>query len=121
MPRLRNFDGRKRESPSIFGSMAPRGRPPTGHTFDAEMGAWMNDETGQPLDPRLHAALVECKKRACQRRLYWERGGRQRRLSRYVRKRPKAKQLTLVEMARASLEAQTSAGSTITCPSPPPA
>ena len=83
---------------------------------------WINDETGKPLDPRLHAALVECKKRDCQRRLYWERGGRDQRLARYVRKRkPKAQQLTLMELARASLEAQASAESTIPCPPHPPA
>ena len=87
--------------------MAPRGRPPAGHTFNAEKDVWINDETGQQFDPRLHAALVDSKKRACQRRLYWERGGRQQRLDRYTRKRkPKAKQLILVEFARPSLEAQ---------------
>ena len=75
-----------------------------------ERGTWINDETGQPFDPRLHAALVDSKKRACLRRLYWQRGGRQQRLGRYTRKRrSKAKQLTLVELVRPSLEeAQTS-------------
>ncbi len=115
--------GRKKKGcPSICGSMAPRGRPPAGYTFSVESGMWINDATGQPFDPRLHAALVDSKKRACQRRLYWDRGGRQQRLDRYVRKRkPKAKQSTLVELACPSLEAQTSAGSTISCPPPPPA
>ena len=92
--------------------MAPRGRPPAGHTFNAEKGKWINDETDQPLDPRLHAALIKSKRRDSQRQIYWERGGRQRRLDRYVRKlKPNAQQMTFVEMARAAFEAQTSADS----------
>lgn len=94
--------------------MAPRGRPPAGHTFNAEKGVWINDETDQPLDPRLHAALIKSKRRDSQRQIYWERGGRQQRLDRYVRKRPKAQQLTLDELARAALEAKTSADSATT-------
>ena len=68
-------------------AMAPRGRPPTDHEFDAVKGGWVHKETRRPFDAEAHAALVHAKKLACLRELYWERGGRQKRLARYVRKR----------------------------------
>ena len=75
--------------------MAPRGRPPANHEFDASEG-WVHKETRARLDAEAHAALVLAKKSACLRAYYWERGGRQKRLARYVRKRkPKPVQLTL--------------------------
>ena len=76
--------------------MAPRGRPPADHVFDAIERAWVHNETRRPLDPKAHAVRVRAKKIACLRALYWERGGRQKRLLRYVRKRTsKPSQLTL--------------------------
>jgi len=53
--------------------------------------------TGQPLDPSTHAYETQVKKRTCMRKGYWERGGRERRLTRYVRKRRRnqSPQLTL--------------------------
>ena len=76
--------------------MAPRGRPPADHVFDAIEGVWVHNETRRPLDPKAHAVRVRAKKIACLRALYWERGGRQKRLLRYVRKRTsKPSQLTL--------------------------
>ena len=68
-------------------AMAPRGRPPTDHEFDAVEGGWVHKETRRPFDAEAHAARVRAKKVACLRELYWERGGRQKRLARYVRKR----------------------------------
>ena len=74
--------------------MAPRGRPPAEHAF--VHGVWLHKTTGEPLDPEAHAERVRAKKIACMRSLYWERGGRQKRLARYVRKRkPKPAQATL--------------------------
>ena len=76
--------------------MAPRGRPPADHVFDAIERAWVHNETRRALDPKAHAVRVRAKKIACLRALYWERGGRQKRLLRYVRKRmSKPSQLTL--------------------------
>ena len=74
--------------------MAPPGRPSAGHTFVE--GAWVHTEMGEPLDEAAHAAWVRAKKLACMRAAYWHRGGRQKRLNRYVRKcGPNNKQLTL--------------------------
>ncbi len=76
--------------------MAPRGRPPAEHAF--VHGVWLHKKTGEPSDPVAHAERVRAKKIACMRALYWRKGGRARRLQRYVRKRPpKPKQLTLFE------------------------
>ena len=78
--------------------MAPRGRPPAEHVFAD--GQWLHVETGQPFDEKTHAALKRDKKRACRQAAYWERGGRQKRLERYERKREKrAMQLTLWDVA----------------------
>ena len=75
----------------------PVGRPPLLHEFVS--GVWVHQSTGEPYNRRTHVALVRERKRVCMRRAYWEHGGRQKRLDRYVRKRkPKAKQLTLVEL-----------------------
>ena len=78
--------------------MAPVGRPPAEHTF--VYGMWVHERTGEPYNAETHGALVRDKKLACLRALYWERGGRTKRLNRYVKKRrPKAKQLTLENAA----------------------
>ena len=68
-------------------AMAPRGRPPAEHVFDADEGGWVHRETRRLFDAEAHAERVRAKKVACLRELYWERGGRQKRLARYVRKR----------------------------------
>ena len=68
-------------------AMAPRGRPPAEHVFDADEGGWVHRETRRLFDAEAHAERVRAKKVACLRKLYWERGGRQKRLARYVRKR----------------------------------
>ena len=77
----------KRIPSRVAETMAPRGRPPTDHEFDAVEGAWVHKETRRPFDAEAHAEWVRAKKVACLRELYWERGGRQKRLARYVRKR----------------------------------
>ena len=47
---------------------------------------------------RTHEALLRERKRACMRCAYWGRGGRQKRLDRYVKKKPRrSRQLTLLE------------------------
>ena len=74
--------------------MAPVGRPLAHHKFID--GIWVHVSTGEPYDRRTHAALLKARKRDCMQRAYWECGGRQKRLDRYVRKRrPKDTQLTL--------------------------
>jgi len=73
---------------------APRGRPPCDHKYEA--GAWVHIVTRQPFDPIAHAHATRMKKRTCMRKNYWERGGRERRLTRYVRKsQPNQPQLTI--------------------------
>ena len=79
---------------SSSAAMAPVGRPPVGHKFVD--GGWVHEATGAPYDAQKRAAAAHARKLACLRKLYWERGGRQKRLDRYVRKRkPKLAQLTL--------------------------
>ena len=68
-------------------AMAPRGRPPAEHVFDADEGGWVHRETRGLFDAEAHAERVRAKKVSSLRALYWERGGRQKRLARYVRKR----------------------------------
>ena len=106
--------------------MAPAGkrsgRPPLLHEFVG--GTWVHQSTGEPYNRRTHEALVRERKRVCMRRAYWERGGRQKRLDRYVRKRgPKARQSTLVELERppACDVERAAAAVPIPCPAPPPA
>ena len=77
----------KRGPPGVAEAMAPRGRPPAEHVFDADEGGWVHKDTRHPFDAEEHAARVHAKKVACLRAIYWERGGRQKRLARYVRKR----------------------------------
>ncbi|MBP61110.1 MAG: hypothetical protein CMJ62_06240 [Planctomycetaceae bacterium] len=74
---------------------APRGRPPCDHKY--KDGAWVHIVTGQPFDPIAHAHAGRMKKRTCMRKHYWDRGGRERRLTRYVRKsqRNQPPQLTI--------------------------
>ena len=58
----------------------------------------MNRVTGEDFTAAAHALLTRAKKVECMQRLYWERGGRTRRLARYTKKRaPKPKQLTLYD------------------------
>lgn len=77
----------EKSSPGVAEAMAPRGRPPAEHVFDAGKGGWVHKETRRPLDGEAHAERMRAKKVACLRALYWERGGRQKRMARYVRKR----------------------------------
>ena len=102
----------EKSSPGVAQVMAPRGRPPAEHVFDAGEGGWVHKETRRPLDGEAHAERMRAKKVACLRALYWERGGRQKRMARYVRKRAsKPPQQTLdFALARAAPP-----------PSPPPA
>ena len=96
MCRPRENVQQKRLAPGVAEAMAPRGRPPAEHVFDAESGGWIHKQTRRPFDAEAHAARVHAKKVACLRDIYWERGGRQKRLARYVRKRaPKHSQQTL--------------------------
>ena len=82
------------KAPMKKAQRAPKGRPPYGHKYEA--GAWISIVTGQPLDPSTHAYKMKLKKRACMKQGYWERGGRERRLSRYARKCPRSQsQLTI--------------------------
>lgn len=77
--------------------MAPVGRPPADHVCGSE--GWIHRITGIPFDARAHAKLVRAKKLACLRAHYWHRGGRDKRLRRYTRKRPpKTTQLKLLDM-----------------------
>ena len=74
----------------------PRGRPPADHVWDEVRCGWAHVVTGEVFDAEAHVLLVRAKKHNCMQRLYWERGGRRRRLARYTKKhKPKAKQLTL--------------------------
>ncbi len=59
----------------------------------------MHKVTGKAYDRKAHATVVRDKKLALMRRAYWERGGRQTWLARYMKNRqaPKLKQLTLGE------------------------
>ena len=58
----------------------------------------MHRDTGEDFTAAAHALLTRAKKVECMQRLYWERGGRTRRLARYTKKRaPKPKQLTLYD------------------------
>ena len=76
--------------------MAPRGRPPAGYQYVA--GMYVDLGTGDPFDRERHAVLVHAKKLACLKAHYWQRGGRSKRLQKYVRKCGwKQKQLTLAE------------------------
>jgi len=76
--------------------VAPRGRPPAGYQYVA--GMYVHLETGNPFDIGRHAVLVHAKKLACLKAHYWQRGGRSKRLQRYVEKRGwRQKQLTLAE------------------------
>ena len=76
--------------------VAPRGRPPAGYQYVA--GMYVHLETGNPFDPGRHEVLVHAKKLACLKAHYWQRGGRSKRLQRYVKKRGwRQKQLTLAE------------------------
>ena len=86
VPSTRNCATEK-GSPGAARAMAPCGRPPAEHVFDAESGGWVHKQTRRPFDAEAHAARVHAKKVACLRDIYWERGGRQKRLARYVRKR----------------------------------
>ena len=76
--------------------MAPRGRPPAGYQYVA--GMYVDLETGAPFDRGRHAVWVHARKLACLKAHYWQRGGRPKRLQRYVKKRGgMQKQLTLRE------------------------
>ena len=77
----------KRSPSRVAEAMVPRGRPPAEHVFDADEGGWVHRETRRLFNADAHAEQVRAKKVACLRELYWERGGRQKRLARYVRKR----------------------------------
>ena len=56
-------------------------------------------ETGDPSDSQLHVAGVRARKQACVNLSYWAKGGRDRRLARYIKKRkPVARQITLPEL-----------------------
>ena len=76
--------------------MAPPGRPPVNHTFVD--GAWVHIAGGR-YDANAHANFLRERKRNCTKRWYWERGGRDQRLRKYVRKRHKVKQMTLFDPA----------------------
>ena len=65
---------------------AQRGRPPRG--YHRAGGALLHKSTGRPFDPAAHAEFMRAKKRVRMQQKYWERGGREKRLSRYKRKRP---------------------------------
>ena len=76
---------------------APRGRPPFGYRY--VLGEWRHMETGDPFDSQLHVAGVRARKQACVNLSYWAKGGRDRRLARYIKKRkPVARQITLPEL-----------------------
>ena len=65
---------------------ATRGRPPRGyHRVGGEL---VHKSTGQLFDPDAHAEFLRAMKRIRMKKKYWERGGREKRLSRYTRKRP---------------------------------
>ena len=76
--------------------MAPPGRPLVNHTFVD--GAWVHIAGGR-YDANAHANFLRERKRNCTKRWYWERGGRDQRLRKYVRKRHKVKQMTLFDPA----------------------
>ena len=64
----------------------------------------MHRDTGEDFTAAAHALLIRAKKVECMQRLYWERGGRTRRLARYTKKRaPKPKQLTLYDATVAAV------------------
>ena len=74
----------------------PPGRPPASHVWDEGQNGWAHAVTGRRFDAAAHAQQVRAKKRECLRKHYWERGGRERRLAKYTKKRkPKATQLKL--------------------------
>ena len=82
---------------------APRGRPPL--AYHIVCGEWRHLETGEPFDAHLHAAGVHARKQACMHWTYWARGGRERRLARYEKKRKSAtRQITLPELRLAEQE-----------------
>ena len=73
----------------------PRGPPPAGYEYSS--GTWVHVYSGQRYDAVQHAQHVRLKKLQCMRLHYWERGGRERRLARYMkRRRLKPKHLTLL-------------------------
>ena len=75
----------------------PRGRPPADHVWDDVRGGWAHAVTGEDFDAEAHSHLVRAKKHGCMQTLYWEKGGRTRRLARYTKKRkPTGRQLTLM-------------------------
>ena len=75
-----------------------RGRPPAGYKY--EDGIFKN-AGGEAFGAGAHAILVNEKKKLRNRLYYWERGGREQRLMRYVkRKKPKARQLKLCPDAK---------------------
>ena len=81
----------------------------------------MHSESGAPFDPDLHATLVHAKKLACLKTHYWERGGRAKRLRKYVKKRVRRhKQLTLVEVTAQLTQggAESESRTSYICPRP---
>jgi len=80
----------------------PTGRPIKQHVWHDGRG-WVHHDTGVDFDAVSHAQQVRAAKLECMHRLYWERGGRARRLARYTKKRkPKPIQLTLCDPVHAT-------------------
>ena len=71
---------------------APQGRRPVGYAWDADRACWASYTTGEPLDDATYMEGVRARRRACDRRRYWDEstGVRQRRKlrARVARKRP---------------------------------
>ena len=59
----------------------PRGRRPVGYLWHAGGAGWVSYTTGQPLDVARYMEGVRDRRRACDRRRYWDEttGVRQRR------------------------------------------
>ena len=81
----------------------PRGRRPVGYFWDARSACWLSYTTGKPLDEATYMEGVRARRRACDRRRYWDEtsGVRQRRKvrARLERKHPpKPLQSTLGEL-----------------------
>ena len=70
----------------------PRGRRPVGYLWHAGGARWVSYTTGQPLDVARYMEGVRDRRRACDRRRYWDEttGVRQRRKvrARLERKHP---------------------------------
>ena len=73
----------------------PLGRPPFDHKWDPNLCRFTHVASGAPLDPIEHAIEAKQKKHLCMKRHYYEKGGREKRLAKYKKRRKRARQTTL--------------------------